>query len=373
MINRNNFQLSQEFLQFQLQSKLLAAASVERYRFYLRHWLLWLDDIPIGKAPQKLPLFPRYLAIPEERDREAKILSSTTSKKIIRVVKLFLEWLRIYHPDALGEISREWINSLRSIPVPPKNHQRVYISLEEAITLATCLPSENDLALHRDKAAAALLFLSGMRVGAFATLPIEAVDLSNQKIRQWTELGVHTKGQKSATTILLNIPELLAVAKSWDTIIREQLPPTAMWYTPIISCWGEQNLSPEKPGKNRIVAVGRRMRLLFRRAGLPYKSPHKFRHGHAVYCLQRAKDMGDMKAISINLMHVNTQTTDGIYGPFMESEIQYRISNLNKPQASLIGFSPESMHFPKGVSDEDLAVMFRAWADRLSTKSMTPL
>jgi integrase len=164
----------------------------------------------------------------------------------------------------------------------------------------------------------------------------------------------------------------LAVVKSWDTIIREQRPPTAMWYTPIISCWGDQTLSPEKPGKNRIVAVARRMRLLFRRAGLPYKSPHKFRHGHAVYCLQRAKDMGDMKAISMNLMHVNTQTTDGIYGPFMESEIQYRISNLNKPQVSLIGFSPESMHFPKGVSDEDLAVMFRAWADRLSTKSMTP-
>ncbi len=370
MINRENFQYSQEFLQFQLHSKLLASASVERYRFYLRHWLLWLDEIPIGKAPKKLPLFPRYLAIPEERDQKAKALSSTTSKKIIQVVKLFLEWLRIYHPEVLGEISREWIDSLRHIPIPPKNHQRQYISLEETITLATFPPSDNDLALHRDKAAAALLFLSGMRVGAFATLPIEAVDLSSRRIRQWVELGVRTKGQKSATTILLDIPELLSVAQSWDTIIREQLPPTAMWYTPIISCWGEQNLSADKPGKNRIVAVGRRMRLLFRRAGLPYKSPHKFRHGHAVYCIQRAKDMGDMKAISMNLMHVNTQTTDGIYGPFMESEIQYRISNLNRPQASWVGFSPESMHFPKGISDEDLAQMFRALSDRLSSRNI---
>ena len=34
-----------------------------------------------------------------------------------------------------------------------------------------------DLAIQRDQAAAAMLFLSGVRSSAFASLPIEAVDL----------------------------------------------------------------------------------------------------------------------------------------------------------------------------------------------------
>ncbi len=33
---------------------------------------------------------------------------------------------------------------------------------------------------RRDRAAAAMLYLSGMRVGAFSTLPIQAVDLSEK-------------------------------------------------------------------------------------------------------------------------------------------------------------------------------------------------
>ena len=45
------------------------------------------------------------------------------------------------------------------------------------------------------------------------------------------------------------------------------------------------------------------MRKLFEFADLPYKSPHKFRHGHAVYALQHAKTMADYKAVSMNLMH----------------------------------------------------------------------
>jgi site-specific recombinase XerC len=44
---------------------------------------------------------------------------------------------------------------------------------------------EGDLALLRDKAAAALLFLSGARASAFTTLPILAVDLQEKTLRQW--------------------------------------------------------------------------------------------------------------------------------------------------------------------------------------------
>ncbi|HSD85086.1 MAG TPA: hypothetical protein VLG46_14555, partial [Anaerolineae bacterium] len=190
-----------------------------------------------------------------------------------------------------------------------------------------------DLSLWRDQVGAVMLFLSGMRAGAFGTLPISAVDLSTRTIKQWPSLGVKTKNGKAATTYLLDIPELLAVVKEWDTFIRSQLPPTAMWYTPVISQWGEQILSPDAPGENRNLAVSKRMRKLFELTDLPYRSPHKFRHGHAVYALQHAKTMADYKAVSMNLMHEDIRVTDGIYAPLAGNDIQQRITGLTNQAA----------------------------------------
>ncbi len=70
------------------------------------------------------------------------------------------------------------------------------------------------------------------------------------------------------------------------------------------------------------------MRNVFKLADLPYKSPHKFRHGHAVYALQHAKTMADYKAVSMNLMHGDIRVTDGIYAPLAGDEVQQRIAGL---------------------------------------------
>ena len=70
------------------------------------------------------------------------------------------------------------------------------------------------------------------------------------------------------------------------------------------------------------------------KVGLPYHSPHKFRHGFAVYALKKAQDMGDFKAISQNMMHSNLSVTDGIYGIFSEQEVKNRITGLNNPPPS---------------------------------------
>ena len=153
----------------------------------------------------------------------------------------------------------------------------------------------------------------GARAGAFCSFPIKAVDLTTLSIRQWPELGVRTKNGKAATTYLLKIPELLRVVQSWDEFVRAALPPEATWYTPIISQWGEQRLSPLPPGTNRSVGLIKRFVKLYKEIQMPYKSPHKFRHGHAVYGLQNAKSIADFHAVSRNLMHANISITDELY------------------------------------------------------------
>jgi hypothetical protein len=80
------------------------------------------------------------------------------------------------------------------------------------------------------------------------------------------------------------------------------------------------------------------MRLLFAKANLPYKSPHKFRHGHAVYALQRARNMADYKAISQNLMHDDIRITDETYTPLLGDEVHDRILNLS---SAPVGGLPE--------------------------------
>jgi hypothetical protein len=133
-----------------------------------------------------------------------------------------------------------------------------------------------------------------------------------------------------------------------------------MWYTPIISEWGEQTLSPEPPGANRSVALVKRIRRLLTEAGLPYKSPHKFRHGHAVYALQHAKTMADYKAMSMNLMHNDIRVTDSIYAPLAGNEVQRRIAGLTGP-------GPTS-DIP--TADDEVAALIRSMSKEQRAKAL---
>jgi len=176
-----------------------------------------------------------------------------------------------------------------------------------------------------------------MRASAFTTLPIEAVDLDNLRLRQWPELGVHTKNGKKATTFLLNIPEILAPVRQWDAIVRKSLPGSSSWYAPIAHSWGDQFLSQDEPGKTRSQALQKRLELLFSIANLEFKSPHKFRHGHAVYGLLHAQTMADYKAVSMNLMHESIEITDSTYAPMLSSDVQERIAGLSGKAMSTPG------------------------------------
>ena len=68
------------------------------------------------------------------------------------------------------------------------------------------------------------------------------------------------------------------------------------------------------------------------RVGLPYHSPYKFRHGHAVYGIKNARTISSLKAISQNLMYSSLKITDGIYGVLSDLDVQSEISSLGKKQ-----------------------------------------
>ena len=327
MIERQNYKRIKKHLVYLEEVLQLSPLSVERYWFFLRHLILWADDTKFQEIPAIRPTFPVYLSsLPGKDGRES--LSGESQKKILNASKRFLLWCKAEYPRDMANMSTTWIDTLRMVRQPKPSIENVFVSLDEIRKIISYPADDNDLALIRDQAAAAMLFLSGMRAKAFVTLPTAAIDLDKLAIRQWPELGVQTKNSKKANTFLLNLPELLEPVKRWDKMVRSALPDTASWYTPIAHYWGEQRFSITPPGKNRSTALAKRLKLLFLLVDLEVKSPHKFRHGHAVYGLLHAQTMADYKAVSMNLMHESIEITDSIYAPLVSSDVQDRIHGL---------------------------------------------
>ena len=277
-----------------------------------------MSDNGIPKTPEerlhKIKLhFSKYIEIMD------KPLAPESQRKIIETARAFFRWVKMHYSQEFLELPGYWIEDLTppsSITIPATERS---VKLEEAIQLVTLPIDRSDLALWRDQAAAALLFLSGARAHAAVTLPVCAIhlDTDHPYIGQWPYLGVHTKNNQGANTFLHVIPELLAAVQRMGCLCTGKISSyLSMVRTYLI------NLGRAKPihAHARLppsIALNKRLSHLFQLAGLPYKSPHKFRHGYAIYGLERCQSMGEYHAISRNLMHESISTTDKVY-VFME-------------------------------------------------------
>lgn len=124
-------------------------------------------------------------------------------------------------------------------------------------------------------------------------------------------------------------------------------------------------LTPDPPGKNRRTSLLKRMRLLCQRAGVPYLSPHKCRHGHAVYARQHAKDMTDLMAISRNLGHSHTGVTEAMYARTTDAETKAAIMRLGQATMPTADGSLQAITSLDGISNERIAELLLESARRL--------
>lgn len=366
MVNRNNYTKVKSFLDYLCEDAQLKPVSVSRYNTYLKHLLVWADENSLVDAHTIRPSFPSYLAT-SRLNGSADKLAPATAKKCVQVARRFLTWSKLSYPNEFKGLSQMWIDSLRPPRTPelPPDHE--FVTYDEMLKIANMEIDKKEVILRRDRAAACLLFLSGMRAGALVSLPLRALDLETRTVLQWPSLGVRTKMGKLATTYLLEIPEIMEPVEAWDRHVRAQLPDNAMWYTPTVNYWGDQQLSANPPGSSRATALGKRIRKLFAIAQLPHKSPHKFRHGHAVFALQNAQTMADYKAVSMNLMHADISVTDGIYAPLAGEEVKQRIANLTLDPHERPNRSHEFYLDSGDLSREEIACRLMELARRLSS------
>lgn len=331
VIARSNYTSMRAYLQYQHDVMQRDPQTVERTEKYLKHVLRWADDRPLEIAPDLRPTLPRYLASIEMTPRGIT--------RTCMAARAWFTWLRQEDAQRFKRLTERFIQTIQPAPAGAEQpHDHEVVTLEMVRKLIAVPVADDDIATWRDQAAAAFLFLSGCRASAFATLPLDCIDIASRSVKQLPTRGVHTKRHKAAITRLLEIPDLLAVCERWDGYVRERLPVSAPWFSVINIVNGEQHLVSDAPGENRRVTLRQRMVKLFRLAGLAPMSPHKFRHGHAVYAMTLARDMADFKAISQNLMHANLGVTDGIYGMLPDADAAQLIAHLGQ-KSPLTGLS----------------------------------
>jgi site-specific recombinase XerD len=328
MINRQNWLDIRAYLHHIQRVRQNSQETVKRARAHLRHLLEWADETPLPAARKIDPTFPTYL-LSARCDGKDQPLAPASISKCLTNARQFFSFARTEWPLRYKSISESWIELL----YPPRSIRnsrivrREFWTLEDALKIASV--SAETLREERGKVAVCMLFLSGMRASALASLPISCVDLPNRTIYQLPERGVHTKNHKAAITYLLEIPELLNVVEAWDRRVRAELPSSALWYstlsrdgmrlTQTVTCFD---------GRNSVIEHD--LRLICARANVHYLSPHKLRHGHVVFALKHSNNLADLKAISQNVMHASVVITDQIYGRLMNDDVQKTITSLIK-------------------------------------------
>ncbi len=210
MINRGNWQQTRKYLKYREEVHMLGNSSVKLESSWLKHVLEWAGSTPFSKAPSIRPVLPTYL-ITARKDGSGVQLSYAYMEKIIGSARRLFSWLN-QHEVGFSKLNAAWLDTLRPPRQEGKSSKFVAVTLDEMLEIAAA-PVKN-IEERRIRAAACFWFLSGIRIGAFVTLPISAVNLSRLSVKQWPELGVHTKFGKRATTYMLDIPELHSVMSS---------------------------------------------------------------------------------------------------------------------------------------------------------------
>jgi site-specific recombinase XerD len=357
LVHRENFLLVQEYLAYLLNKKRKNPKTVERYRFWLNHLLLWAMAVPFPRVATIKVEFSDYV--------KSKQFAKESEKKVVETARAFLRWAKLHHEKKFLCLPSHWVEDLTPTTVDRQSSDR-YVSYEEVVKLISKTPGKESIALWRDQAMACLLFLSGARAGAAVSLPIHAVHLDDKYpyVEQKTEFGVQTKNNKSATTYLHNIPELLDFARGWDEFARANFAENHLWYAPIHQQWGEQTTKTLIPGGERSTGLRKRLRLLSSLFGLPYRSPHQYRHGYARYGLERCTTMAEYHALSRNMMHSNIAVTDQIY---VHVELKERGQILSRLHQNPVGeFDNEFSAFIEKFSKEDLMNGITILAQRLA-------
>ena len=334
MVNRQNYLDVRDFVNFHRNVLQNTEHTAEQKRTRLQNALIWADEIPFSECWKVKQPYPVYLV---EMVKNGEI-SNDFASRLCTDFREFLQWQVSENRDRYAGLKNAFIESIRVKTYQDSAKTADYYTLEDMQKIAEFSPE--NLAERRIQAGACFLYLSGMRIGAFLSMPIECVNLDRLQVMQFPEMGVYTKFKKRAVTSLYNIPFLLVVVREWDSFVRSKCPLNTTWYERLsVGGWALDPKKPEIEDRDKAYKelanlkrdFYRKLETLCQLVDVDYKHPHAFRHGHIHYGLQNAQTAEQVKAISQNVMHGTTAITDKIYSRMGGNDINNIITNLGTP------------------------------------------
>ena len=343
MIFRQNYKDVKDYLNYHQKILQNKESTIDSYESAFKRILTWCDDIPFPEFSRARITLPTFL----KNDVMSGVISERTAADTCSLFREFLRYMVAENHARYGKVKKSQIDENKYIVHSDSAQMPKYVTLDEMRKIASVQPET--LFQRRAIAGASFLYLSGMRVGAFATIPIECIDIEKRKVYQFPEMGVHTKFTKRAITTLLPIQFLLDIVADWDALVRSKCPSNSTWYARLSSdeimmyrnphpigatCFDP--LIPEKKdwdesrriATRRHNAISEGLKVICAMAGIEYKNPHAFRHGHVHFGLSNAQSMEQIKAVSQNVMHNNTAITDEIYSKLNHEKLNDVISKM---------------------------------------------
>jgi len=301
--------------------------SIKHYKSAISSWQEFTNNEDFSCISEtKIENFKEWLKNKNKKNSSVTI-SLSHRYDILRFLKIFFNWLS----DQTGyksKITKTFIDyfnlTMGEVRQATQQRNRISPTMEEAKILIESIKGETEIE-RRDKALISLVFLTGIRISALSSLPIESFDKENLIIDQDPRLGVKTKNTKKIMTSLIpfSYQEPLNYFLDWYNFLINiknfkqtdpLFPATKIesgnddklgYYSTeeISSNFWKNTSSPRKIFENR-----------FKQAGLKYYHPHTFRNLIVKEFSKLPLSEEERKAISQNLGHADVETTFGSYG-----------------------------------------------------------
>ncbi len=294
--------------------------------------------------------FKKYLKKMAEKNKT----TLSNQYDILRHLKKFFLWLSEQPGyEKIKKTDLEYLRlSKKETSIALERKDKEYPTLKEIQSIVHNIPSNNEIE-QRDRALIAFLILTGMRIAAAISLPMQSFNPHSLSIEQNPAIGVKTKNSKKILSTFLPI--------DWDE--GEKIFLTWFEYLANVRKFGAQKpiFPTNKDFSSRYVSdqfwhstnpARKIIQERCREANVPYYNPHSFRHAAVAFMSEKGLTEADKRAISLVIGHENIGTTFGSYGygSLTPQEAVKRVREMKNKKSSNIALT---------LSDEDLGKALR--------------
>lgn len=324
-VRYQNELMKRRFFDYQRDSGGYAENSIDTYEKALLRWQEFTHDEDFRLFDKnRAKRFKEWLESRPGVDGDS--LSISYQYHTLRKLKGFFKWLAQQdgYKNYIKLTDIDFLNlGKKESRQARQSGRRKSPSMEQVVGVIEAIEPNTEVD-KRDRALICFTLLTGARISAIVSLPIQAFDRSDLVVDQNPDIGVKTKYSKRITTALfpLQYEKAKEYFLDWyDYLVKERefgpddplFPSTKIEQGEVnISYYSSGDVSKEfwsKSGSARKIFEKR-----FKAAGVQYFHPHTFRHLVVKEFMRIPLTEEQKKAISQNLGHSHISTTFGSYG-----------------------------------------------------------